>query len=228
VLALPEDTALMLLAPVVRERKGEQQGICSTSCARRALCRARAGGRRGVHELDAVPPLALRRSTRSRRWSTASRCAPDIKQRLAESFETALRLRRRLVIAQSMDGAGRETAVLGQVRLPGLRLRLPELEPRLFSFNNPMGACPGCDGLGVTAVLRSRRAWWHHPDLSPGRRRDPRLGPAQRLLLPDAAKPGAKHYGFDVDTALGASARRDPPCRSCCTAAAGRSIRSST
>jgi excinuclease ABC subunit A len=196
VLALPEGAKLMLLAPGGAERKGEHLADCSRSCAARASC-ARASMARLRARRRAEARQAPQAHHRGRRRPLRVRA--DLAQRLAESFETALRwpMARR---DRRPDGrAGRGARCSRPLRLPALRLQHAELEPRLFSFNNPAGACPSCDGLGVSSSS-IRSASCAFPQLSAWPGRDPRLGPAQRLLLPDAASSLAKHYGFDIDT----------------------------
>ena len=108
--------------------------------------------------------------------------ARDLKQRLAESFETALELAdgvARVELERMDDGDG-ELVFSRASPAPSAATAMSELEPRMFSFNNPAGACPECDGLGVRTVLRSGASSSKTRTLSPRRGRDPRLGPAQR------------------------------------------------
>jgi excinuclease ABC subunit A len=121
----------------------------------------------------------------------------DMRQRLAESFETALRHAEGRAIALEMD-SGKEHLFSPSSPARCARYSLQELEPRLFSFNNPMGACPKCDGLGVIQFFDPARVV-AHPHLSLAAGRDSRLGQAQPVLFPDHESL-ATHYGFDVDT----------------------------
>jgi len=193
-LALDPEKRLMLLAPVIRERKGEHVQVFDQLRAQ-GFVRARVDGT--VFDLDAVPPLTLRQKHTIEVVIDRFRPRDDIKQRLAESFETALRLGDGLVILADMDG-GPEQMLSSRYSCPVCDYSLPELEPRLFSFNSPVGACPSCDGLGVTQVFDAARVVGH-PELplSNGAVRgwDRRNAHYFQLILSLAA-----HYGFDVDT----------------------------
>jgi excinuclease ABC subunit A len=125
-----------------------------------------------------------------------------MRQRLAESFETALRHADGRAIALEMD-SGTEHLFSAKFACPICSYSLQELEPRLFSFNNPMGACPKCDGLGVIQFFDPKRVV-ANPGAVAGGRGDPRLGPEEPVLLPDARVAG-RHYGFS-------SIRRSPSC----------------
>lgn len=186
----------MLLAPVIRERKGEHVQVFEQLRAQ-GFVRARVDG--VVHELDAVPPLGLRIKHTIEAVIDRFRPREDIKQRLAESFETALKLGDGLAIVADLDDpAAKEQLYSSRYACPVCDYSLPELEPRLFSFNSPIGACPTCDGLGVTQVFDPARVV-SHPELalSAGAVRgwDRRNPHYFQLILSLAA-----HYGFDVDT----------------------------
>ncbi len=161
VLALPEDTRLMILAPVVAARKGEQTELLDELRAQ-GFVRVRIDGT--VHELDAPPKLG--RTTKHTVEVVVDRLKvrADQKQRLAESFETALRHADGRAIAVETD-SGKEHVFSAKFACPVCGYSLPELEPRLFSFNNPMGACPGCDGLGAIQFFDPKRVV-AHPELS--------------------------------------------------------------
>ncbi|KAA0070752.1 excinuclease ABC subunit UvrA [Rhodanobacter sp. T12-5] len=194
-LALDPEQRYMLLAPVVRERKGEHVQVFEQLRAQ-GFVRARVDG--AVFDLDAVPPLTLRQKHTIEVVIDRFRPRDDIKQRLAESFETALRLGDGLVIVVNMDdGKAPEQLLSSRYSCPVCDYSLPELEPRLFSFNSPVGACPSCDGLGVTQVFDASRVVGH-PELplSGGAVRgwDRRNAHYFQLILSLAA-----HYGFDVD-----------------------------
>ena len=252
-LAMNPEHRYMLLAPIVRERKGEHLQVIEQLRAQ-GFVRARVDG--VLHELDAVPTLGLRQKHTIEAVIDRFRPSVDIKQRLAESFETALRLGEGIVIVVDMDAvqespsaasAGRARAAAGQDSPSGSALRsvaasgrsgnpassdtrasvhsagragaavespgqtifssrfscpicdysLPELEPRLFSFNSPVGACPSCDGLGVTQVFDPARVVVH-PNLSLAagavRGWDRRNMYYFQLILSLA-----KHYQFDID-----------------------------
>ena len=195
-LALDPDKRYMLLAPVVRERKGEHVQVFEQLRAQ-GFVRVRVDG--VAHELDAVPQLALRQKHTIEAVIDRFRAKSDIKQRLAESFETALRLGDGIALLVDMDDASAaSTTFSSRFSCPLCDYALPELEPRLFSFNSPVGACPSCDGLGVTQFFDPERVVTH-PELalSAGAIRgwDRRNMYYFQMILSLA-----KHYGFDVDT----------------------------
>ncbi len=161
VVALPEDTKLMILAPVVADRKGEQTDLLDELRAQ-GFTRLRIDG--VVHEIDALPKLG--RTTKHTIEVVVDRlkARADQKQRLAESFETALRHADGRAVAVETD-TGKEHVFSAKFACPVCGYSLPELEPRLFSFNNPMGACPGCDGLGAIQFFDPKRIV-AHPELS--------------------------------------------------------------
>ena len=152
-LALPEDTRLMILAPVVVNRKGEQLELFVELRAK-GFVRVRVDGK--VCEIDAVPKLA--KSTKHTVEVVVDRLKvrAELKQRLAESYETALRNGDGRAIAVEMD-TGREHLFSAKFACPVCNYSLSELEPRLFSFNSPMGACPKCDGLGTISFFDPKR-----------------------------------------------------------------------
>ncbi|MCT9074290.1 excinuclease ABC subunit UvrA [Cupriavidus gilardii] len=163
VLALPEDTKLMILAPVVADRKGEHTDLFDTMQAQGFVrFRIRSGGgaaheaQARVYEVDALPKLKKTEKHSIEVVVDRVKVRPDIKQRLAESFETALRLADGRAIALELD-SGAEHLFSSKFACPICSYSLPELEPRLFSFNNPMGACPSCDGLGQITFFDPKR-----------------------------------------------------------------------
>jgi len=158
VLALPEGTRLMLLAPVVDARKGEH-GQLIADLRTRGFVRARIDG--VVHELDAPPQLDKRRKHSIEVVVDRFKVRPDLATRLAESFETALKLADGVVKTAPLDGGGTETVFSARFACPVCNYSVPELEPRLFSFNNPAGACPTCDGLGVREFFDTDRVVRH-------------------------------------------------------------------
>ncbi len=195
-LALDAEKRWALLAPVVRERKGEYVQVFEQLRAQ-GFVRARVDG--VVHELDAVPPLALRQKHTIEVVVDRFRPREDIKQRLAESFETALRLGEGIALLVDHDDP-KAAAITFSSRFscPICDYSLPELEPRLFSFNSPIGACPECDGLGVTQFFDPARVVVH-PQLSLAAgaiRSWDRRNPYYFQLIQALAK----HYKFDVDT----------------------------
>jgi excinuclease ABC subunit A len=153
VLTLPEETKLMILSPAVVNRKGEQQELLFELRAK-GFVRVRVDGT--VHEIDAVPKLAKNVKHTIEVVVDRLRVRADLKQRLAESFETALRTGDGRAIAVEMD-AGIEHLYSAKFACPICNYSLEELEPRLFSFNNPMGACPRCDGLGTVTFFDPKR-----------------------------------------------------------------------
>jgi excinuclease ABC subunit A len=161
VLALPEDTRLMVLAPVVAGRKGEQAELLEELRAQ-GFTRVRVDGK--VHELDTAPRLAKNLKHSVEVVVDRLRVRAELKQRLAESFETALRHADGRAIAVEAD-TGKEHLFSAKFACPACSYALAELEPRLFSFNNPMGACPRCDGLGAIEFCDPKRVV-AHPNLS--------------------------------------------------------------
>jgi excinuclease ABC subunit A len=153
VLQLPEDTRLMILAPLVVERKGENQELFEDLRAQ-GFVRVRVDGK--VYDIDSVPKLSKTKKHTVEIVIDRVKVRPDIKQRLAESFETALRHADGRALAVEMDG-GHEHLFSARFACPICSYSLPELEPRLFSFNNPMGACPRCDGLGQITFFDPKR-----------------------------------------------------------------------
>jgi len=146
VLALPADSKAMILAPVVRERKGEHLQLLQQLQAQ-GYVRARIDGE--ICELDAPPKMALRQKHSIDVVVDRFKIRPDIAQRLSESFENALNLADGIAYVASLDDSFEPIVFSSKFACPECGYSLSELEPRLFSFNNPMGACPSCDGLGV-------------------------------------------------------------------------------
>ncbi len=161
VLTLPEDTRIMILSPVVAGRKGEQADLFAELRAQ-GFVRLRIDGK--VHDIDALPKLAKNTKHTVEVVVDRLKVRTDAKQRIAESFETALRHAEGRAIAVEMDG-GKEHLFSAKFSCPVCDYSLAELEPRLFSFNNPMGACPDCDGLGVIEFFDPKRVV-AFPDLS--------------------------------------------------------------
>jgi excinuclease ABC subunit A len=192
-LALPADTRLLILAPVIAGRRGEQSELLEELRAQ-GFARVRIDGR--VHELDAAPKLARHAKHTVEVVVDRLRVRPDAQQRLAESFETALRHADGRAIAVEAD-SGAEHLFSARFACPACDYSLPELEPRLFSFNNPAGACPRCDGLGAIEFFDPRRVV-AHPNLSLAggaiRGWDRRNHFYYAMLQSLAA-----HYGFDIE-----------------------------
>ena len=203
VLALPEGSKLMLLAPVVRERKGEHVQLLESLKAQGYL-RARIDGT--VYDLDAVPELELRKKHTIEVVVDRFKVREDLQLRLAESFETALKLANGIALIAPMEGeapltnanANGEMLLSANYACPHCGWALTELEPRLFSFNAPMGACPTCDGLGVEQYFDPQRVVANpHLSLAGGAVRgwDRRNAYYFQMLTSLA-----EHYQFDVET----------------------------
>ncbi len=195
VLALPEGTRVMLLAPVVQERKGEHAGVI-TDLRARGFVRARIDG--VVVELDEAPRLDLRRKHTVEVVVDRIRVRHDIATRLAESFETALGLADGVVKTALMDQPGTpETLHSNRFACPVCNYSVAAIEPRLFSFNNPAGACPACDGLGMRQFFDPDRVVRHRQLSVAGgaiRGWDRRNSYYFQMMQSLAA-----HYGFDVE-----------------------------
>jgi excinuclease ABC subunit A len=196
VLALPEDTKLMILAPVVSNRKGEQVDLFEELKAQ-GFVRVRVDGE--IYEMDAVPKLAKTVKHNVDVVVDRLKVRADMKQRIAESFETALRLAEGKAVAMEMD-TSKEYLFSAKFSCPVCDYSLAELEPRLFSFNNPMGACPKCDGLGQISFFDPKRVVaFPHLSLAAGAIKgwDKRNQFYFQMLTSLAT-----HYGFDLDTAF--------------------------
>ncbi len=194
VLALPADTRLMVLAPVVAGRRGEQAELLDELRAQ-GFTRVRVDGK--VHELDAAPRLAKNVKHTVEVVVDRLTVRAEAKQRLAESFETALRHADGRAVAVEAD-SGREHLFSAKFACPACSYALAELEPRLFSFNNPAGACPRCDGLGAVEFFDPKRVV-AHPNLSLAGgaiRGWDRRNHFYYALLQSLAG----HYGFDIET----------------------------
>ncbi|MFA6922441.1 MAG: excinuclease ABC subunit UvrA, partial [Gallionella sp.] len=153
VLELPEGTRIMILSPLVVDRKGEQMDVFDELRAQ-GFTRLRINGT--LHEIDSLPSLQKNKKHTVEIVVDRLKVNVDAKQRLAESFETALRHADGRALAVEMD-TGVEHLFSAKFACPICNYSLPELEPRLFSFNNPMGACPKCDGLGVITFFDPKR-----------------------------------------------------------------------
>jgi len=196
VLQLPADTRLMILAPLLVGRKGEQHDLFEDLRAQ-GFVRLRIDGE--VHDIDNLPKLAKTKKHTIEVVIDRLKVRPEIKQRLAESFETALRHSDGRALAVEMD-SGKEHLFSARFACPICSYSLPELEPRLFSFNNPMGACPRCDGLGTITFFDPKRVVaFPHLSLASGaikgwdRRNQFYFQMLQAI---------ARHYGFDLETAF--------------------------
>ncbi|MDE3401361.1 MAG: excinuclease ABC subunit UvrA, partial [Coxiella burnetii] len=195
VLALPEGTAVMLLAPVVRERKGEHLQLLE-QLKSQGFIRARIDGK--LVELDEAPKLSLRKKHTIEVVVDRVKVRPDVQQRLAESFETAVRLADGLASVAPFEGNKIEERTFSErYACPDCGYSLEELEPRLFSFNNPMGACPSCDGLGVQQyfdpekIIHNEKASLANGAIRGWDRRN--------LYYYQLLSSLAKHFGFDME-----------------------------
>ncbi|MDX1519460.1 MAG: excinuclease ABC subunit UvrA, partial [Gammaproteobacteria bacterium] len=195
VLAQPAGERLMLMAPVVQGRKGEHVQLIE-GLKSQGFLRARVNGE--VMELDEVPKLDRYKKHDIDVVVDRFKVRDDLKLRLAESFETALRLSDGVASVIRMDGSGEEMIFSSRYACHQCGYSLSELEPKLFSFNNPAGACSGCDGLGMIQFFDPERVI-QHPELSlPGgaiRGWDRRNAYYFQLI-----KSLARHYKFDIDT----------------------------
>ena len=213
VMALPEGTKMMLLAPVVRDRKGEHAQLFDELRAQ-GYVRVRVDG--VVYPIGEVPALELRRNHTIEVVIDRFRVRPDLKQRLAESFETALILSDGLALLTPMDDGGEASSapagdskdadggshpaeILLSSRYSCIHCdySLQEIEPRMFSFNNPNGACPSCDGLGMAQFFDPERVV-SNPQLSLAggavRGWDRRNAYYFQII-----KALSSHYGFDIE-----------------------------
>ncbi|MGQ0662111.1 MAG: excinuclease ABC subunit UvrA [Pseudomonadota bacterium] len=195
VLAMPAGTRLYLLAPIIRGRKGEYRKEL-VELQKRGFQRVKVDGK--LYEIDAAP--ALNKKVKHDIEVVVDRLVvrPDLGNRLADSIETALGLADGLVFAENAD-SGARTTFSAKFACPVSGFTIDEIEPRLFSFNNPFGACPACDGLGV-------KMYFDPESVVP----DPRLSLREGAIAPWAATPSqyydqtldglARHYKFSTTT----------------------------
>jgi len=195
VLTLEEGTRVMLLAPVVSARKGEHAEVIADLRAR-GFVRAQIDG--VVCELDDPPTLDRRRKHSVAAVVDRLRVRAELRLRLAESFETALSLADGIAHVNFMDDPEREPLVFSDKFACSMcGYGIPELEPRLFSFNNPVGACPDCDGLGVRRFFDPQRVVrYPHLSLAGGAVRG---WDRRNLYYFQLIQSLAKHYAFDIE-----------------------------
>ncbi len=193
VLQLPTDTRLMILAPIIVERKGEQLDLFDQLRAQ-GFVRLRIDGE--VHDIDSLPTLQKTKKHTIDIVVDRLKVSPDSKQRLAESFETALRHADGRALAIEMD-TNKEHLFSAKFSCPHCSYSLAELEPRLFSFNNPLGACNTCDGLGQIVFFDPTRVVaFPHLSLASGAIKSwDRRNQFYFQLLTGLAN----HYGFDLE-----------------------------
>ncbi len=195
VLALPAGSKLMLLAPVVRDRKGEHLHVFEELRAG-GFVRARVDGI--VTDLDDLPELDKKKKHRIEVVVDRFKVREDLAIRLAESFETALGLTDGLAAISYMDGDGEDISFSARFACPECGHSIDELEPRLFSFNNPAGACSSCDGLGVRQYFDEERIVLHpEASLAEGAVRG---WDRRNVYYFHMLTSLAEHYGFDIDT----------------------------
>ena len=194
VLALPEGTKLMLLAPVIKDRKGEHLHLFE-SLRRQGFIRARIDGL--VCDLDEAPALDKKKKHTIEVVVDRFKVKADIGLRLAESFETVLGLAEGLAVISYMEGDQPDQIFSAKFACPICNYSLNELEPRLFSFNNPAGACPTCDGLGVHQFFDIDRVIQHpEASISEGAIRG---WDRRTLFYYNMLTSLAEHYDFDID-----------------------------
>lgn len=163
ILSLPEGSRMMLLAPVVKARKGEHTKLLDNIAAQ-GYIRARIDGE--ICDLSDPPQLELQKKHTIEVIVDRFKIRPELSSRLAESLETALELSGGIVVVANMDDSSAEELVFSaNFACPHCGYSLPELEPRMFSFNNPAGACPTCDGLGIQQYFDEHRVV-QNPSLS--------------------------------------------------------------
>jgi excinuclease ABC subunit A len=195
VLALPEGAKLMLLAPVVRGRKGEHLHVFEELRAN-GFVRARINGI--VTDLDDVPELEKNKKHHIDVVVDRLKVRDDLSIRLAESFETALGLTDGLACISFMDSDGEDISFSARFACPQCGHSIDELEPRLFSFNNPAGACAGCDGLGIKQYFDEDRVVLH-PEASVAEGAI-RGWDRRNVYYFHMLNSLAEHYGFNIDT----------------------------
>ena len=198
ILALGEGTKLMIIAPLIRERKGEHLHVFEQLRAQ-GFIRARVDGR--VYELDELPDLEKNKKHTIEVVVDRIKVRDDIALRLSESIETSLALSEGLVLAAYMDDEdeGKPDHIFSaRFACPVCNYSINELEPRVFSFNNPSGACPSCDGLGIKQFFDVDRVV-QHPEatISEGAIRG---WDRRNLFYFNMLTSLASHYGFDIDT----------------------------
>ncbi len=194
VLTLPADTRVMVVAPLIAGRKGEQADLFDELRAQ-GFARLRIDGQ--VYEIDNLPKLKKNFKHTVDVIVDRLKVRDDAKQRLAESFETALRHADGRALAVEMD-SGKEHLFSAKFACPLCSYSLPELEPRLFSFNNPMGACPRCDGIGTVSFFDPKRVV-AFPDLSLASGAIKGWDRRNQFFY-EMLQSLAEHYGFNLET----------------------------
>ena len=195
-LRLPEGTPAALVAPLVSDRKGEHAEIFGDLTSQ-GFVRVRVDGR--IHEIDALPKIDPKKKHSIDAVIDRFKLRSDMAQRLAESFETALRLSGGLARLVFLDEPEREETVFSSRHAcPVCGYSVPTLEPKLFSFNNPAGACPTCDGLGVKEFFDPHRVVVHpHLSLASGAVRG---WDRRNVYYFQLIQSLARHFKFDIET----------------------------
>ena len=195
VLALPEGSKVMLLAPVIRDRKGEHLHVFEQLRAN-GFVRARIDGI--VTDLDDAPELEKNKKHTIEVVVDRLKVRDDLQTRLAESFETALELTSGIAVVSFMDGEHDDIVFSSLFACPTCGYSLTELEPKLFSFNNPSGACGTCDGLGIRQYFAEERVVQHpESSLAEGAVRG---WDRRSVYYFHMLKSLAVHYQFDIDS----------------------------
>jgi len=198
VLALPQGQRLMLLAPVVRERKGEHLALFE-QLRGQGFVRARIDGK--LYELDELPKLNKLQKHSVDVVVDRFKVREDLAQRLAESFETALKLADGIALIVPMEGeAGEPLTFSARFACPTCGYSIGELEPKLFSFNNPAGACPTCDGLGVKLFFDPKKLVSPERSLEDGAIRG---WDKRNFYYFQVLSSLSEHYGFSLATPFG-------------------------
>lgn len=201
VLALPEGSKIMLLAPVIRDRKGEHVNLFS-DFKQQGFIRVRVDG--VVYELDDAPALDPKKKHRIDVVIDRFKVREDIKTRIAESFETALLLANDIAMVAWMDDDSKPEMIFSaKFACNQCGYSLQELEPRLFSFNNPAGACPECEGIGNNHFFDSERVINQNLSLAAGAIRGWDRRNAYYFSMIESL---SNHYGIDVDIPFNALA----------------------
>ena len=221
-LAMPEGRRLLLLAPVVRGRKGEYRKELA-DLQKRGFQRVKVDG--ALYEIDEVPALDKKRKHDIEVVVDRLVVRAGIGARLAESLETALELSDGLVFAEDAD-TGERTTFSAKFACPVSGFTIDEIEPRLFSFNNPFGACPACDGLGTRDVLRPRAGGAGRPAVAGGRRHRA-VGQQHLAVLPADAAGAGRALRLRADDAVPRAAG-EGAADVCCSARARRRSPSAT
>ena len=193
--ALEEGTALMLLAPVVRDRKGEYTALFE-QLQGQGFVRARVDGE--IIEIETPPELDKKKKHTIEVVVDRFKVREDLGNRIAESFETALRLGGDIAVLSWMDGEQNDRTFSAKHSCPECERAVGELEPRLFSFNNPFGACPVCDGLGTRSHFSADKLIPNNEvSISQGAIRG---WDRQRPYYYSMIEKVAAHFGFSLDT----------------------------